>query len=96
MYHKQTIEKSPLQTYVSALIFSPCGSLVRDLFMEEEPNWISIKPAMSEKWSPCLQTLEGHDEYVTSVAFSHNMKFLASASGYETIKIWDPYDGQCL
>lgn len=96
MYHKQAIENSPLQAYVSALKFSPSESLVRALFMEEEPNWVSVKPSMSEKWSACLQTLEGHMNTVILVAFSRDMKWLASASSDGTIKIWDPHDGQCL
>ncbi|KAF2022866.1 HET-domain-containing protein, partial [Setomelanomma holmii] len=32
MYHKGAIESYPLQTYVSALLFSPTGSLVRQQF----------------------------------------------------------------
>src|SRR5262249_14834933 len=32
MYHKQAIEKSPLQVYASALIFSPARSLIKGLF----------------------------------------------------------------
>ncbi|OAG12146.1 HET-domain-containing protein [Paraphaeosphaeria sporulosa] len=60
MYHKQAIESYPLQTYTSALLFSPTGSLIRQLFRHEEPRGIAIMPAMSDSWSACLQTLEGH------------------------------------
>ena len=49
MYHKGAIECSPLQAYVSALLFSPAASLVRRLFQREEPDWITIKPAMRHK-----------------------------------------------
>ncbi|KAF1936956.1 HET-domain-containing protein [Clathrospora elynae] len=67
MYHKGAIENSPLQAYVSALLFSPTASLVRKLFQREEPEWITIQPAMSNNWSACLQTLEGHSESVSSI-----------------------------
>src|SRR5947207_6948402 len=44
----------------------------------------------------CLQTLEGHGSSVQSVAFSHNSRLLASASGDRTVKVWDVAMGQCL
>ncbi|KAF1922910.1 HET-domain-containing protein [Didymella exigua CBS 183.55] len=64
MYHKGVIESYPLQTYASALLFSPTGSVTRILFQHEEPRRITIKPAMSDGWSACLQTLEGHSSSV--------------------------------
>lgn len=51
---------------------------------------------MINDWSACLQTLEGHSNGVTSVAFSHNSTHLASASGDKTVKIWDVNSGACL
>ena len=96
MYHIQAMQNSPLQVYVSALIFSPDRSLIRSYFKEEEPKWISIKPAIGDQWSACLQTLEGHSDYVWSVAFSHDSARLASASSDETVKIWDASSGECL
>ncbi|KAF2685713.1 HET-domain-containing protein [Lentithecium fluviatile CBS 122367] len=98
MSHKWAIEKSPLQAYASALLFSPNRSLIRGLFKREKPNWITIKPAIEDKWSPCLQTLEGHSDWVNLVAFSHDSARLASASLDRTVKIWDASsgDGECL
>ncbi|KAF7505723.1 hypothetical protein GJ744_000489 [Endocarpon pusillum] len=96
MSHKWVIENCPLQTYASALLFSPTCSLIRCLFKREELNWITTKPAMEDKWSPCLQTLEGHSGWVSSVAFSHNSARLASASYDKMVKIWDASSGTCL
>jgi WD40 repeat protein len=44
----------------------------------------------------CLQTLEGHEDWVSSVAFSHDSTRLASASHDCTVKIWDISNGACL
>ena len=44
----------------------------------------------------CLQTLEGHSDYINSVAFSHDSTRLASASYDGTVKIWDASSGACL
>jgi WD40 repeat protein len=58
-------------------------------------KWITAKPAVGDKWSTCLQTLEGHRNSVYSVAFSHESTWLASASDH-TVKIWDTGSGECL
>ncbi|KAK3934300.1 putative vegetative incompatibility protein [Diplogelasinospora grovesii] len=96
LYHKWAIENSPLQVYASALVFSPARSITRKQFKKEEPEWIIRKPAMTDNWSACLQTLEGHSGPVKSVAWSHDATRLASASGDKTVKIWDPATGQCV
>ena len=96
MYHKGAIESYPLQTYTSALLFSPTSSLIRQLFQHAESKRFTIWPAMSDGWSACLQTLEGHSNAVISVAFSHDSTLLASASWDNTVKIWDASSGACL
>jgi WD40 repeat protein len=94
--HKRAIENSPLQVYVSALLFSPEGSLIRRLAKQEEPKWVTIKPNTRGGWSPCIQTLYDHSDIVRSVVFSHNSTRLASASNDTTVKIWDATSGECL
>jgi WD40 repeat protein len=68
-------------------------ALQGSIFRKEEPKWITIKPAMTDKWNTCLQTLEGHSGWVKSVAFSHDSARLASASGDMTARICS---GECL
>ncbi|OPB39830.1 Vegetative incompatibility protein HET-E-1 [Trichoderma guizhouense] len=96
LHNRRTIEIAPLQTYSSALIFSPMKSLIRQAFHQEIPSWIQEEPIVEENWSPCLQTLEGHTAWVTSVAFSADHKHIASGSKDNTVKIWDAVTGVCL
>ncbi|KAM7188910.1 hypothetical protein V8F33_010357 [Rhypophila sp. PSN 637] len=90
------VKQTPLQAYVSALVFAPASSLVKAKFRAEEPGWISTKPVVEGDWNACLQTLEGHRLSVQSVAFSPDGQRLASGSSDQTIKIWDAASGQCL
>ncbi|CCF40444.1 NWD1 protein [Colletotrichum higginsianum] len=94
--HRASIESNPLQTYASALVFSPMRSITRELFHQEEPRWIVTKPSMEDEWNACLQTLEGHNSPVASVAFSGDGTQLASASYDNTVKVWDGATGQCF
>ncbi|KAH7558833.1 hypothetical protein BM1_04970 [Bipolaris maydis] len=96
MYHRQTIEISPLQTYISALLFSPTDSLIRKSYHHEAPEYISFTTTMASTWDACLQTLEGHRGTVSSVAFSHDSSRIVSGSFDRTAKIWDASSGACL
>ncbi|KAK3366322.1 HET-R [Lasiosphaeria ovina] len=65
---------------------APLQALVKKKFEAEEPSWLSTKPV----------TLEGHSDWVRSVAFSPDGQRLASGSYDGTVMIWDPASGQCL
>lgn len=82
--------------YTSAVIFSPAESLIRQLFSQEEPDWIVLKTRLRPGWDEYLQTISGHDKWVTSVIFSADGKRLASSSSDKTVKIWDSISGECL
>ena len=96
MYFKVAIEGYPLQTYMSALLFSPKRSMVRNLYTYEGSKQITVVSPVAEQWNACLQTLEGHSDRVNSVVFSHDSTRLASASDDSTVKIWDATNGDCL
>lgn len=89
------IEDTPLQVYSSALAFSPRNSAVRKLFSSCIPAWLSLCPQVDDEWSACLSTLEGHNESVLCVAFSHDSKLLASGSWDGTIRLWETDTDHC-
>jgi WD40 repeat protein len=83
------IENAPLQTYASAVLFSPRDSIVPLAYSGYIPGWVSISPAVTSRWSGCVQTLEAYTGDIVAVAFSLNSKLVGSASMDKTIKVWD-------
>jgi len=51
---------------------------------------------MQPAWDSRLQKLEGHTSWVNSVAFSPDGQLLASGSGDETVRLWNPATGEQL
>ncbi|KAF7508890.1 hypothetical protein GJ744_008599 [Endocarpon pusillum] len=86
-------EQAPLQLYSSAVIFAPQASITRNV-CGQVPAWIVQSPATPTTWSLELQKLEGHTNEVNAVAFSHDSSLLASASGDQTVRLWNPATGQ--
>ncbi|KAM0475148.1 hypothetical protein ACHAPX_007283, partial [Trichoderma viride] len=89
---RAAIDQAPLQVYSSALIFAPKKAVIRERF-QEYISWVEPKPIMEYNWNPCLQTLEGHGHWVTSVAFSGDGKLIASGSHDKTIRVWETATG---
>ncbi|THV46068.1 hypothetical protein BGAL_0419g00010 [Botrytis galanthina] len=87
------IDSSPLQLYSSALIFAPKESIIRNTFHNYTPGWILQEPNTDLEWNAAIQTLKGHGNLIHSIAFSADLKLLASASRDHTIKIWDATTG---
>jgi WD40 repeat protein len=96
MYHLQAIEAYPLQVYVSALLFSPTQSLIRNAFEHEEPSHFTIKPTLRDSWGACLQTLTiGEYDKIRCVAFSPNSRLLACTIK-RTVNIYNATSGARL
>ena len=87
------MQKAPLQTYASALVFSPRESQIRKANLAHYPTWFKYGPVMEDHWGPELQTLEGHKRIVRAVAFSFDSKYLASQSDEFEIILWETMTG---
>ncbi|KAK4215173.1 WD40-repeat-containing domain protein [Rhypophila decipiens] len=87
------MERAPLQIYGSALIFSPTLCEVKKQQWKKRLSFIKSVGGIKDHWGAQHQTLEGHSDSVTALAFSPDGKTLTSSSGDHTIRLWDAATG---
>ena len=91
--NKGIVQRAPLQTYASALVFSPYKSQIRKESLAHYPTWFKYGPVVEDHWGPVLQTLQGHRTPVAALAFSFDGKYLASLSFDYELLLWDAMTG---
>lgn len=90
--HSSTIEATPMQLYISALIFSPRTSLIRRIYQHQIPSWVLSIPSLSESWNPQLRQLHYRGS-AEVVAYSPDGKLMASGHLGGKICLWDAITG---
>ena len=92
--NRRIIEDFPLQVYLSALMFSPIESKIRQSYANLLPFWLTSFPTAVKRWGNCSQTLEIPDTSVTSISFSLDGRYLACGSSEGKIRLWNATTGE--
>ncbi|KAK1851219.1 vegetative incompatibility protein het-e-1 [Colletotrichum chrysophilum] len=93
--NEHAISLAPCQVYVSALIFAPKASLVKQRFQSEDPDWIVKMPEVLEDWDLSRRTLHQYKRYVHALAWSHDGQYIATAL-HDEVDIWNAASGILL
>ncbi|KAK6967090.1 WD40 repeat-like protein [Favolaschia claudopus] len=88
------IVQSAPHIYISALPLTPKDSLIRRQFLPLFPNL--LQHTVPVAWSRLEKIIQGHSEYVTSVAFSPDGKQIVSGSDDNTVRVWDAVTGVAI
>lgn len=99
MAFRQVITDAPGQIYVSALLFSPLKSIVREAFDDMVPQWINLRLQADQTWSPCLQALDCDGYSVTQVRFLSDGNLVTGDERHWKFLVLDscdPKGGNCF
>ena len=88
------IDKSTPHLYLSALPFSPSNSIMARCLLNRFPGIAKVIAGQHLDVCPgSQQALLGHEEWVTTVTFSPDGRYLVSGSFDKKIQLWDAKTG---
>ncbi|TDL20643.1 hypothetical protein BD410DRAFT_871159, partial [Rickenella mellea] len=90
------IAQSVPHIYLSALPFAPKTSLLAQHYLPQISQTLMIESGKVYDWPVLQHILEGHNDIITSVAFSPDSKYIASGSLDKTIRVWDTETGMVI
>ncbi|RGP77356.1 hypothetical protein FLONG3_4494 [Fusarium longipes] len=88
------IENYPLQVYASGLLFSPRKSLVRNMFEQYTPGFLSRQPLVDDTWSSVLSVFETPPgTRISNMSVSTISDMLVITTSDSHLLIWNASDG---
>lgn len=85
--NRHVIHLAPLQVYSSALIFARQESKIKKQFQHVISGPTKLITQVPMKWSLEILKLEGHDDWVSAVAFSPDGQKVASKLHDRTVRL---------
>ena len=91
-----TIMKSAPHIYLSALPFAPHRSMVSRHFLPQFPQTLKADISPEAGWPFTVALFEGHNDGVTSIAYSPDGRHIVSGSDDSTIRVWNAETGDLM
>ena len=88
------IQDSVPHIYISALAFAPARSILSTEGLRSHRNTLQVTRGVEEMYHGLPESLRGHEEWVSAVAFSPDGLRIVSGSNDHTIRLWNAETGQ--
>jgi hypothetical protein len=90
------ISRSAPHIYLSALPWSPHKSKTAQHFLPQFPHLLLVRMGADSDWPASVNLFIGHTDWIRSVGFSPDGKWVVSGSDDKMIRIWDSETGEVV